>query len=231
MSKTMKAYILTVALASALAIVSLGAEGLGAELPAVIVLAVLAAAAGTRSVSLPGLDCRVSPSDVFVFAALAGSAPLAGPIVAFAEVIGTLFSGTKRPTFLRTVFNLSAVPLSAAAGAGVMHLARPLCGSFFLCAPVVVILGAVVCHTVNFVLFLGALALSGQKEAARAAVGAAPWTHLSVVASAVAALGVVAMLQSVGPVGLLLGLAAVPPTLAYVRQKREAAVQIPQHTV
>ena len=231
MSRILKAYILVVAIAAMLVIASLGTDGLSETLPVLALLTVLAAAVGTRSVTLPGLNARLTASDVFTFAALAGAAPMAAPLVALADVAGAMITGAKRPPAFRILFNLSAVPLAAAAGASFIQAGRPFCGSAFLCVPFLILLGAVVCHLANFAMVAAAVGLSHQRDSLRSLVAAAPWTLLSSMASALAGLGVATMLAGIGPVGVLVGLVCVPPTLAYFRMKHLAhATQSLRHS-
>jgi hypothetical protein len=222
MSRTLKAYILAVAVAAMLVIASLGIDGLNETLPVLALLTVLAAAVGTRSVTLPGLNARLTASDVFTFAAFAAAAPIAAPLVALADVAGALITGAKRPPIFRVIFNLSAVPLAAAAGSSFIRAGRPFCGSAFLCVPLLVVLGAVVCHLANFAMVAAAVGLSHQRESLRSLVAAAPWTLVSSMASALAGLGVATLLDGIGPVGVLVGLVCVPPTLAYFRMQHLA---------
>jgi len=217
-SPTLRMFVASVVVVAAAAVGTLPATGLPDTALALVGLAALSAVVGRHSVRIPGTGFHATPSDVFVLAALLVGPPIAAPLVAAAGALGTMIlpSGRRQPA-LRSVFNVAALPLAASAAAWLGVLAFRSPAGVVLERSAFVLLGAVVYLTVNLTLVAAAVALEGRRTFLGTVAAATPWTLVSVVASALVALGLVEVVATVGVTGFLLGVVPVPLLTAYFR--------------
>lgn len=223
-SSLLRAYVAVATVAAMLAIASLPVDGLAQSAVVVAALALCSAVIGSRSIRLPGTGLRVTASDLFVFVALAGPAPLAAPLVAAAGTLGSEWGALRERKLRRSIFNFAVVPLSAALASWVvLAISSSFSGR---AAPILAVLaGSVVYLSVNLALVAGAVALEGRRPFFATVASAGPWALVSVLASAVMGLGLHAVVAGVGPPALCLGFAVIPPTSAYLRSHARPRVE------
>jgi hypothetical protein len=217
----LRLYVGTVVLASIAAMTTLPVEV--AQKAALAVLVALALVVGSRAVHLPRLRLRVTLADAFIYCALASGMPLAAPLVALASVVGAEAAYGRRRLSIRTLFNLGGVTLSATAatwaflGLGGAQGAAPA-------ALVPALAAALVFFVTN--VFLTAVAIHLEKGSGFVRVwkSSAGWVFVSSVTSLLAGMGLLLVLTSVGPLGLVAGLAPATCLDTYVRvQGRRAS--------
>jgi hypothetical protein len=214
---------LAVAAAAILSIALLPAEGFREEPLALLLLLLLAAGCGMRATHVSYLRIRVTVSDLFVFCALTAFAPMAAPLVALAGVAAAELGPSSRPLSLRTVFNLCAVPLSAATGAWVFVT---LGGREALQLSEIMgrlLLSGLAYFAVNLGLVALAVHLETRRSILSTCLSFGPWTAVSCLTSLLLGAGLVLVFESLGPLGLALGVVATGPVAAYSEAHKQPA--------
>ena len=202
------AFVLTVATGAVLVLVALPREGLVEHPWTVLLLASLAALVGGRPVRIPKLKTEVIATHPFVFCSLAAFGPLAAVLTSLMGVLGATAGRQERPKMIRLVFNVGAVVLSTALahlaflflggtpGAGAVDLILPLTG-----ATLAYFLG-------NTGLVAVDIALEKNRGLLATWLGSFRWTTVSFFTGLTLAVGLLIVLEVLGPWGLALG---VPP--------------------
>ncbi len=223
--RTLIAYVVLVDLAALAAFAFSPWAGVSENPGTVVLLAFLAALAGSRPVMLPRLRTEVSASDAFGLCALAAFGSVAAGVVAFASVIGATLGERKRPSLVRLAFNLGAVPLAMLCAGAAFWAARGVPGTPVRHTVFALALAGVVYFLLNTALVAGAISLA-RGQGFRAAWGhSLLWTGAaSITGISVAAL-LLLVLETVGPWALLIG---VPPAwilTLFFRTNRETIVE------
>ena len=215
---TLRAYVIAIDLAAIVVTALLPATGLTDRPWAFVLLLVLAAAVGTRSVRMHARKIRLTAGDAFTFCAL----EIAGPLVALLGTAGAAFGSRPRTSFLRTAFNLGAVTLAAAACAwaheGILALDGPeslmhglsllgAAGAFFL---------------VNTLLVAGAIRIDTGTPFLSVWNRTGLWTFGSTLASLVLGAGLFWFVETVGAAGLILGLAGATVVSGFFRSRSDS---------
>lgn len=191
----------------------------------VLLLALLAALAGSRPVLLPRLRTEVSASDAFGLCALAAFGSVAAGLVAFGSVIGATLGERKRPALVRLAFNLGAIPLAMMCAGAVFWIAGGVPGAAVRHSVFALALGGAIYFLVNTGLVAGAISLARGQKFRSAWSHSLLWTGAaSITGISIAAL-LLLVLETVGPWALLVG---VPPAwilTLFFRTNRETIVE------
>jgi hypothetical protein len=183
----------------------------------VVIMAALAALVSARPVRIPALKTELIATEPFMLYTLAAIGPLGAGLVSLAGVSGTVLGANKRPRAIQLVFNLGAVVLSTMV-ASVVFLAlggKPGARVLDIMWPLAV--ATATYFTCNTGLVAAAIALEktqGYFETWRKSfswAGSSFFTGLSI------SVGLLLVLETLGPWGLAL---AIPPcwlVVAYYR--------------
>jgi hypothetical protein len=217
--RILRAYAGIVDIAALLVLFLLGSEGIGERPGTLLTLLVLAVLVGSRPVRIPSLHIQVAALDLFVFCALLTLSPLAAPLVGFFAVASALFGPRRRPLSVRTAFNLGLIPLSAGLAAltygGLVSEGMTAADRY----AIPLLAATAVYFLVNTGLTALAIAFEARGNVATVWWGFAPWNGAATLASMLMSVGLAVLLDTVGPVVLLLGLVATLPILAQGRLK------------
>jgi signal transduction histidine kinase/ActR/RegA family two-component response regulator len=204
--------VLAVALAAVAAFVMLPTVDLGGRYGTLLLLAALAALAGTRPVHIPALRTKIVATHPFVFCALAALGPRPAVLAAVAGVAAETLTRKKRIP-LHLVFNLASVILTTATaylvfrglggapGDRLLSLAWPLVGA------------TAVYFVVNTGLVAVVITLDKKQPFLETWKGTFLWTAVSYFTGLTLAACLLLVLENVGPWGRALGM---PPTLMLV---------------
>jgi len=219
----LKSYILAVMLAAAAAAAWTGRMFPMTEIGGWLAVLMWTFAVGPQSVAFPKHRVQITAADCFLFYCLVVHGPLGAMTAAFVGTLGAQELGDRRLSKQQTMFNLSSIPLSAAAAG---YAFDALSTGHGMWAPLLV--AASVFAVVNTVLVIVVLALEGKAGAIKNLTGPAPGFVLSVFVTAVAG-GVLAEMAARGPgdwtvAGAVAVCFLVGTVLTVVRDRHEAAV-------
>jgi len=220
-SIALKALVAAVGIAGLAGTILLPNDGLRERALALALLLALAALAGSRSVRIPGLRIQITAADVFTFCALATLAPVATPLVALAGVLGAMAGPRRRPLSVRTVFNLGAVTLSAAAAARVFVMFGGTTDVASGHNAVILLASAAVFLAVNLALVAAVVRLETGREALLTIATIAPCAAVACLTSSLLALGLALTLASIGAPAAVLGLLCTGPLVTYFRAHKK----------
>lgn len=218
---TLRAYVIAIDLAAILVTALLPTIGLTRRPWAFGLLLVLAAAVGTRSVRLHARKIRLTAGDAFTFCALEIAGPMAAPLVALLGTAGAAFGSRPRTSFLRTAFNLGAVTLAAAACAWAREVILALDGPEAMMRGLALLGAAAVFFLVNTLLVAGAIRIDTGKPFLAVWNRTGLWTFGSTVASLVLGAGLFWFVETVGPLGLALGLGGAAVVSGFFRSRKD----------
>ena len=216
-SELIKGYVGVVDLAALALLALFPATGLRQSLGTLLLLAVLVALLGARPVRIRSLRIQVAALDLFILSSLILLDPMTAPLVALVGVVVAVFGPGRRPLSLRTAFNLGVVPLSASLAAlTYVQLAGENMDLVARCATPMIAASAVF-FLVNTILAAVAIAMEARKNLFTVWFGFGPSNGVSTLASMVMAIGLAVLVQTFGPVILLIGLIISIPILAQGR--------------
>ncbi len=211
---TITAYVVLVDLAALALLALFPATDLRQSLGTLLLLAVLVTLLGARPVRIRSLRIQVAALDLFILSALIMLDPMTAPLVALVGVVAVVFGPGRRPLSLRTAFNLGVLPLSASLAAltyvqlvneGMEPAAR---------YAIPLIAASAVFYLANTVLAGMAISMEARKNLFTVWFGFGPSNGVSTLASMVMAIGLAVLVQTFGPVILLIGLIISIPILA-----------------
>jgi len=215
-----KAYVIAVFVAGLAGTLLLSPDGLRQEWLIFLALLVLAALSGSRAVRIPRLRVQLTAADMFTFCAIATLAPMAAPVVAMAGVLGAQFGPDRQPLSKKTIFNLGAVMLAASGAAWCYGFLLGSDGSGVAMATPYLLATGAIYLALNLILVAVAVALENKSKALNVFSVTAPKACVACFASLVLALGLVLVVEAVGPGALVLGLFGTAPLLAYFREHK-----------
>ena len=118
----LRAFVIAVVVAAALALVSLPRTDLLERTGLLLLLVGLGAVAAVRPVNFPGLKIEMIPTLPVILVGLGALGPMAAVLISLAGVVGAAIGQGRPPVPIRFAFNLGAVTLSTAAAAGAFFL-------------------------------------------------------------------------------------------------------------
>jgi signal transduction histidine kinase/CheY-like chemotaxis protein len=219
-SRWLDAYVAVVVLAALAALAWMGRSGLPEESGTFVLLVVLAAVTSSRPVRFEGLKVQLTVSHPFVICALGALGPFAAMIVSLATVGGSV-AARQSGSGIRLVFNAAAQPLSAYAASLVFVGLGAANGQSLLQLMWPLMFATAAFFLANTFLVSAAVALEKRQSMVEVWKKSFSWTAVSYLTGVTLAVGMLLILEHVGPWGLGL---AVPPCwllLAFYRTHRE----------
>lgn len=200
------AYVGLVTLTALAAAATLPTTGLREHGVALATLLVLAGWVGSRAIQITRLRIQVTAGDAFMFCGMVLVGPLAAPLIALAGILGAIIGG-RRTKAIRAVFNLGTMALAASCAARV-HLVLSDVSSLGMASDSVGLLAAAVTYVlVNTLLVALVIHLERGTSMFSAWRSFVVMALNSTVASLLVGLGLYSLYTSLGPLGLLAGLA------------------------
>ncbi len=171
-------------------------------------LLILAAVTGVRPIRIPAIRTEVSASDPFVFTAIAyvGGLPAVGASVL--AVLGAAVIRRPAPRPEKLLFNLGAVLLATSSAAATFLNTGGVVGGKSLQQVGPLVCAATVYFVVNTLLVAMVIKVDSGEPFFKTWMRSGLWTSLSTYTGLTLAVGLLLLLEWVGPVGLALG---IPP--------------------
>ncbi len=195
--------------------------GLRENAGTVLLVAVLGALVGSRPVRVPALRTYVTCSDAFALCAMVAIGPWAGALVAMGAVVGGSLAEKTRPSPIRFLFNLGAVAVAAVGAYWIFVRVGGVVGAAPVAVALPVILAGTGHYLLNTSLVAGVISIDRRQRFWVVWKNPALWTALTGFVGIAVALALVGLLQTLGPAGLVLGVAPAWLLATFVRANKE----------
>ncbi len=220
-NRLLSGFVIVVALAAAIAFSTLPIGGLLDDGWLVLLLVALTALVGSRPVRMAFLRTEVTAIHPFVLCTIASVGPMAAGLVTIGGVAGAMGNHRRRPKAIRVIFNLGGQLLSTAAAAWVFGLLGGKTGT-----PVLEFIGPLAAATaayfiVNTGLVAIVIALEKHQRLFRTWLETFGWTPSSYFTGLTLAVGLILILNALGPLGLALGIPPCWLLAAFYRNYKE----------
>jgi hypothetical protein len=200
-------FVLMMAIAALSAAATLPLSWLGDDFLVLSVLLVLAGWIGSRTIHIQRFRIEITAGDAFMFCGLVVCGPMAACLIACTGVLGAIAFGSKKPKFIRALFNVASMVLASAVAGHFHLLLLELLSPGLVDASLALLTAAAAFALVNTATVAVAIRLERGKALADVWMGFAPMTFNSTIASLLIGLGLNSLVTAVGAIGLVLGFA------------------------
>jgi hypothetical protein len=226
----LRALVLLVAAASLLGVATLPLTGLRETPAALATLIVLTGVVGSRAIYIQRLRINVTAGDAFMFCGLLAIGPMAAPLVAVVGILGASVGGARRPEAIRAVYNVATVGLAAALAAHA-HLVLSKMELLGRSANVVGLLSAAAVFAfVNSALVSLAIRLERGTPLSTVWRSLGLWAISATVTSLLIGLGLQTLMNEIGAVALVTGLAGSAVITSAIQSYRESEASTDEAT-
>ena len=207
-SRRLLPFVVLTGIAAVAALYGMPRSGVDKSWPMLLALAGLAAVGSGQAVRIPALRTEVTAADAFIFAALAGLGPRDAALVGAAGVVGAALGGQRRPLGLHLAFNLADIVLSTTAGWTVFALVGGEPGAALADVMVPLAAATAAYFVTNTFLVAIAIVIDRREPLVSTWRKSGLWTAVASFTGLTLAVFLLLLMQTIGPVGLALG---IPP--------------------